>query len=117
MSLQFGGKIDLTRTKLYSAIPAERSDSSKALSFSRCLPTPLVRNTPFGNGPIDARSPVWRGPPFYQSSRGATAKKARHPAGRRCFLAKLHLLGGIRRRPRASRRRFRRAWPIGVRHR
>src|SRR5260370_14904621 len=51
-SLQLGGKIDLTRTRLNSAMPAERSANSNEVSFSRCLPTPLVRNAPFGTGPI-----------------------------------------------------------------
>src|ERR1700688_974044 len=51
-NLQFGGKIDLTRTRLNSAIPADRSASSKEVSFSRCRPTPFVRNVPFGIGPI-----------------------------------------------------------------
>src|SRR5260370_3881748 len=51
-SLQFGGKIDLTRTRLNSAMPAERSANSNEVSFSRCLPTPLVRKAPFGTGPI-----------------------------------------------------------------
>jgi len=31
---------------------AERSANSNELSFSRCLPTPFVRKTPLGNGPI-----------------------------------------------------------------
>ncbi len=43
ISLQWGGKIDDTRTRLYCAMPAERSAISKLESFSRCLPTPLVR--------------------------------------------------------------------------
>ena len=33
-----------TRTRLQAAIPADRSASSKLVSFSRCFPTPLVRN-------------------------------------------------------------------------
>src|ERR1700738_3477998 len=51
-SLQLGGKIDFTRTRLNSAMPAERSANSNEVSFSRCLPTPLVRKAPFGTGPI-----------------------------------------------------------------
>jgi hypothetical protein len=43
MSLQFGGKIDDTRTMLHAAIPAFRNASSKLDNLSRCLPTPLVR--------------------------------------------------------------------------
>ena len=37
-----------TRTRLQDAIPAERSASSKLVSRSRCLPTPLVRNIRLG---------------------------------------------------------------------
>src|SRR5215468_2984099 len=44
ISLQFGGKIDETRTILHAAIPALRSASSKLESRSLCLPTPLVKN-------------------------------------------------------------------------
>jgi hypothetical protein len=44
ISLQFGGKIDDTRTMLHAAIPALRRASSKLESRSLCLPTPLVRN-------------------------------------------------------------------------
>jgi len=43
ISLQWGGKIDETRTRLNCAMPADRSAISKLESFSRCLPTPLVR--------------------------------------------------------------------------
>src|SRR6266436_6738131 len=51
-SLQLGGKIDLTRTRLNSAMPAERSANSNEVSFPRSLPTPLVKKAPFGTGPI-----------------------------------------------------------------
>src|SRR5580704_5742334 len=44
INLQFGGKIDETRTMLHAAIPALRRANSKLESLSRCLPTPLVRN-------------------------------------------------------------------------
>src|SRR5207248_6864787 len=46
--LQCGGKIDETRTRLNCAMPALRSAISKLESFSRCLPTPLVRKIFFG---------------------------------------------------------------------
>src|SRR5580700_12150959 len=52
ISLQLGGKIELTRTRLNSAIPALRKANSKEVSFSRCLPTPLVRKIPLAIGPI-----------------------------------------------------------------
>src|ERR1700747_922794 len=43
INLQLGGKIEDTRTMLQAAIPAFLSANSKLESFSRCLPTPLVR--------------------------------------------------------------------------
>src|SRR5579875_1575011 len=46
--LQRGGKMLETRTRLHAAIPAERSANSKLVSFSRCFPTPLVKNIRFG---------------------------------------------------------------------
>src|SRR5689334_23447353 len=48
---QFGGKMLDTRTRLQAAMPAERSASSNDVSFSRCLPTPLVKNISFGTNP------------------------------------------------------------------
>jgi hypothetical protein len=48
ISLQCGGKIDDTRTRLNCAMPALRSAISKLESFSRCLPTPFVRKIRFG---------------------------------------------------------------------
>src|ERR1700722_2195707 len=44
INLQFGGKMEETRTMLHAAIPALRNASSKLESRSRCFPTPLVRN-------------------------------------------------------------------------
>src|SRR5437899_12389072 len=57
-SLQRGGKILETRTKLQAAIPAERRASSKLVSFSRCFPTPLVKNIRFGTN-IPSRHLLW----------------------------------------------------------
>ena len=37
-----------TRTRLQAAIPADRSANSKLVSFSRCFPTPFVKNILFG---------------------------------------------------------------------
>src|ERR1700724_4319777 len=43
INLQFGGKMEETRTMLQAAIPALRRASSKLESRSRCFPTPFVR--------------------------------------------------------------------------
>src|SRR5262245_3943758 len=51
----FGGKMLDTRTRLQAAMPAERSASSNDVSFSRCLPTPLVKNISFGTNPTTSR--------------------------------------------------------------
>src|SRR2546429_2198628 len=53
---QFGGKILDTRTRLQAAMPADRSASSNEVSFSRCLPTPLVKNISLGTNPSTSRS-------------------------------------------------------------
>ena len=55
----FGGKILDTRTRLHAAMPAERRASSNEVSFSRCLPTPLVKNISLGTNPITRRSFDW----------------------------------------------------------
>ena len=52
----FGGKMLDTRTRLQAAMPAERSASSNEVSFSRCLPTPLVKNISLGTNPTTSRS-------------------------------------------------------------
>src|SRR5271169_5513196 len=44
ISLQFGGKMEDTRTILQAAIPAFLSANSKLERRSRCFPTPLVKN-------------------------------------------------------------------------
>src|SRR5271157_3566002 len=48
ISLQLGGKMDDTRTKLWAAMPASRSANSKEVSRSLCFPTPLVRKMRLG---------------------------------------------------------------------
>src|ERR1043166_9580286 len=53
---QPGGKMLETRTRLHAAIPAERNASSNDVSFSRCFPTPLVKNISFGTNPTTSRS-------------------------------------------------------------
>jgi len=50
--LQFGGKIEETRTMLHAAIPAFRSANSKLDNLSRCFPTPLVRKIFFATNAI-----------------------------------------------------------------
>ena len=52
----FGGKMLDTRTRLQAAMPAERSASSNEVSFSRCFPTPFVKNISFGTKPTTSRS-------------------------------------------------------------
>src|SRR5262245_9491717 len=46
-----GGKMLETRTRLHAAMTAERSASSNEVSFSRCFPTPLVKNISLGTNP------------------------------------------------------------------
>src|SRR5580698_7719881 len=46
--LHCGGKIEETRTRFCDAMPASRSASSKEVSRSLCLPTPLVKKSFFG---------------------------------------------------------------------
>src|SRR5438270_7358096 len=46
-----GGKMLDTRTRLHAAMPADRNASSNEVSFSRCFPTPLVKNISFGTKP------------------------------------------------------------------
>src|ERR1700735_1622446 len=46
--LQFGGKMEETRTRFWAAIPASRKANSKDVSRSRCFPTPLVKKIRFG---------------------------------------------------------------------
>src|SRR5271154_6846763 len=60
INLQFGGKIEETRTMLHAAIPALRSASSKLERRSRCFPTPLVRNIFFATNAMD-----WLGEPRF----------------------------------------------------
>src|SRR5215510_12097578 len=56
-----GGKMLETRTRLHAEIPADRSASSNDVSFSRCLPTPLVKNISLGTNPTTSRSLSTRG--------------------------------------------------------
>src|ERR1700756_3150273 len=59
INLQYGGKIEETRTMLQAAIPALRSANSKLERRSRCFPTPLVRNIFFATNAMD-----WLGAPL-----------------------------------------------------
>src|ERR1035438_3976778 len=47
-NLQFGGKIEDTRTRFWAAIPASRNANSNDVSRSRCFPTPFVKKIRFG---------------------------------------------------------------------
>ena len=49
---QPGGKMLDTRTRLQAAMSADRNASSNEVSFSRCLPTPLVKNSSLGTSSI-----------------------------------------------------------------
>src|SRR5580700_3412612 len=46
--LQFGGKMEETRTRFWAAMLASRSANSKDVNRSRCFPTPLVKNIRLG---------------------------------------------------------------------
>jgi hypothetical protein len=46
--LQFGGKIEETRTRFCAAMPASRKANSNDVNRSRCFPTPLVKNIRLG---------------------------------------------------------------------
>jgi hypothetical protein len=66
ISLQYGGKMLETRTRLLEAIPAERKASSKLDRRSLCLPTPLVRKIFLGTNilfrtPFPTRTEIIRG--------------------------------------------------------
>src|SRR5579875_2922736 len=74
MSLQCGGKIDETRTRLYWAMPALRSAISKLESFSRCLPTPLVRKIFLATKLI----PGSRARTYHGSGRASSARPSLH---------------------------------------
>src|SRR5262245_51622056 len=58
---QLGGKMLDTRTRLQAAMPADRRASSKEVSFSRCFPTPLVKNISLGTNPTTLRLLVVEG--------------------------------------------------------
>src|SRR5208337_943301 len=47
----FGGRMELTVTRLNFSIPASLSAISKDSSISLCVPDPLVKNTFFGTRP------------------------------------------------------------------
>src|SRR5712691_6836220 len=55
-NLQFGGKIDETRTRFCAAMPASRNASSNEVRRSRCLPTPLVKKIRLGTMSLDNSS-------------------------------------------------------------
>src|SRR5437879_3649667 len=57
ISSQWGGKIELTRTRLKLARWASRRDISKLVSFSLCRPTPLVRKALVGTNMRESINP------------------------------------------------------------
>src|SRR5258706_6138498 len=75
-SLQCGGKIELTRTRLNFSIPASRRAISKLVSFSLWRPTPRVRNPLVGTKRIGLFTVLWAsgfvgvGAPFFSGARG-----------------------------------------------
>src|SRR3954447_5567215 len=52
-TLQFGGKIEETRTRFCAAIPASRSANSNDVRRSLCFPTPLVKKMRLGTMSLD----------------------------------------------------------------
>src|SRR5215475_66326 len=52
INLQYGGKIEETRTMLHAAMPAFLRANSTLDSLSRCFPTPLVRKIFFATNAI-----------------------------------------------------------------
>src|SRR6266480_2183274 len=58
MMRQPGGKMLDTRTRLQAAMPADRRASSNDVSFSLCLPTPLVKNISLGTRLNTAVHPI-----------------------------------------------------------
>src|ERR1700740_19775 len=54
ISLQYGGKIEETRTILQAAIPALRNASSKLDRRPRCFPPPLVRKIFFATNAMSS---------------------------------------------------------------
>src|ERR1700683_1950730 len=72
ISLQYGGKIEDTRTMLHAAIPALRRASSKLDSRSRGFTPPLVRKIFFATNAME-----WSGLRFlrYRTEKYACGKK------------------------------------------
>src|SRR6267154_1494327 len=66
-SSQWGGKIELTRTRLKFARCASRSAISKLVSFSLCRPTPFVRKALVG---MNIRASINSGLPPLVPNRG-----------------------------------------------
>src|SRR5213594_3162208 len=66
-SSQWGGKIELTRTRLKFARWASRSAISKLVSFSLCRPTPFVRKALVG---MNIRASINSGLPPFVPNRG-----------------------------------------------
>src|SRR6185503_3444271 len=90
MMRQPGGKMLDTRTRLQAAIPADRSASSNEVSFSLCLPTPLVKNISLGTRLNTAVHPI------------TTETEPAHIPGRLSLRDAARRLVGMIRSPRAT---------------
>src|SRR5256885_14029213 len=75
-----GGKMLDTRPRLQAAMPAERRASSNDVSFSRCFPTPLVKNISFGTNPTTLMLLV-AGPPRTARNGQHAHRSARREGG------------------------------------
>src|SRR5271170_1396136 len=58
--LQFGGKMEETRTRFWAAMPASRRANSNDVKRSRCFPTPLVKNIRLGTMSLPNAVASWR---------------------------------------------------------
>src|SRR6266542_6653896 len=91
-----GGKMELTRTRLYVARWASRSAISKLVSFSLCRPTPLVRKALVG---MNIRASINSGLPPFVPDRGTQLDRQLRiatPVHRRLQHLRQHLRGAER---------------------
>src|SRR5467141_657324 len=93
---QWGGKIELTRTRLKLARWASRNAISKLVSFSLCRPTPLVRKALVG---MNIRASINSGLPPFVPDRGTQLDRQLRiatPVHRRLQHLRQHLRGAER---------------------